>query len=89
MRVSLLQPTTQRYETFAEQVKVRAQRDYNYTFYEGEEVNFFIGAFYDGVYLLGMALNDTLSDIGLKGLNDGLLITKRMWSRDFRGNQCD
>lgn len=83
--MSLLQPTTQKYEAFAEQVKTRAERDYNYTFYEGEEVNFFIGAFYDGVYLLGMALNDTLSENGIDGLRDGLHITNRMWNRDFRG----
>lgn len=31
-------------------------KKYNYQFVEGEEVNFFIGAFYDGVLLLGMVL---------------------------------
>lgn len=85
LRVSLLQPTSQRYEEFAEKVKNRALYDYNYTFFEGEEVNFFIGAFYDGVYLLGMALNETLHQFGHDGLRDGLAITKRMWNRDFRG----
>lgn len=85
MRVSLLQPTSSRYQGFADQVRHRASTDYNYTFYEGEEVNFFIGAFYDGVYLLGMALNETLTEIGREGLRDGLAITKRMWNRDFRG----
>lgn len=47
------------------------------------QVNFFIGAFYDGVYLLGMALNETLSERG--NLSDGVAITKRMWNRDFYG----
>ena len=43
-----------------------------------------IGAFYDGVYLLGMALNETLTEGG--DIRDGLNITKRMWDRDFHGN---
>lgn len=47
------------------------------------QVNFFIGAFYDGVYLLGIALNETLA----KGddIRDGISITRRMWDRDFMG----
>lgn len=85
LRVSLLQPTSPRYQDFADQVRRGASTDYNYTFYEGEEVNFFIGAFFDGVYLLGMALNETLTEIGTEGLRDGLAITKRMWNRDFKG----
>lgn len=40
------------------------------------EVNFFIGAFYDGVLLLGMALNETLTEGG--DLRDGEKITKKM-----------
>lgn len=47
------------------------------------QVNFFIGAFYDGVYLLGMALNETLAKGG--DIRDGTSITRRMWARDFMG----
>lgn len=47
------------------------------------QVNFVIGAFYDGVYLLGMALNETLTENG--DIRDGVGITRRMWSRDFHG----
>ncbi|XP_043512198.1 atrial natriuretic peptide receptor 1 isoform X1 [Frieseomelitta varia] len=83
LRVSLLQPTSPRFQDFAETVRQRAQTDYNYYFSEGEEVNFFIGAFYDGVYLLGMALNETLSEGG--DITDGISITRRMWDRDFIG----
>ncbi|XP_011301203.1 atrial natriuretic peptide receptor 1 [Fopius arisanus] len=83
LRVSLLQPTSPRFQDFAEDVRIRAQSDYNYTFSDGEEVNFFIGAFYDGVYLLGMALNETLSDGG--DIWDGVAMTRRMWNRDFMG----
>ncbi|XP_017776288.1 PREDICTED: atrial natriuretic peptide receptor 1-like, partial [Nicrophorus vespilloides] len=38
---------------------------------------------YDGVYLLGMALNETISMGG--NIRDGLAITKLMWGRDFHG----
>lgn len=48
-----------------------------------DQVNFFAGAFYDGVNLLGMALNETLT----KKLNirDGKAITSLMWNRTFNG----
>ncbi|XP_071625665.1 atrial natriuretic peptide receptor 1 isoform X2 [Temnothorax longispinosus] len=83
LRVSLLQPTSPRFQDFAENVRQRAQTNYNYTFPEGEEVNFFVGAFYDGVYLLGIALNETLAEGG--DIRDGISITRRMWDRDFIG----
>ncbi|EFN64674.1 Atrial natriuretic peptide receptor A [Camponotus floridanus] len=83
LRVSLLQPTSPRFQDFADSVRQRAQSDYNYTFSEGEEVNFFVGAFYDGVYLLGIALNETLAEGG--DIRDGISITRRMWDRDFIG----
>lgn len=37
-RVSLLQPTTSLYQNFSNQIRERAEKDYNYSFYEGEEV---------------------------------------------------
>lgn len=40
LRVSLLQPTSPRFQDFADTVRQRAQTDYNYSFSEGEEVNF-------------------------------------------------
>jgi hypothetical protein len=46
-------------------------------------VNFFVGAFFDGVYLLGMALNETLSEG--EDIHNGTAITRRMWCRDFHG----
>ena len=39
LRVSLLQPTSPRFQDFADDVRLRAQSDYNYTFSEGEEVS--------------------------------------------------
>lgn len=100
LRVSLLQPTSSKYNTFAEQVRKIAKQKYDYTFYEGEEVrweivvnldplqtvkysyprctqvNFFIGAFYDGVLLLGMTLNETLTEGG--NIHDGVALTRKM-----------
>uniref|UniRef100_A0A8D9APV7 guanylate cyclase n=2 Tax=Cacopsylla melanoneura TaxID=428564 RepID=A0A8D9APV7_9HEMI len=83
LRVSLLEPTSASYHDFSELVKERARKHYNYTYSAGEEVNFFVGAFYDGVQLLGMALNETLT-MGLD-LKDGKSITKLMWNRSFHG----
>uniref|UniRef100_T1GMB8 Guanylate cyclase domain-containing protein n=1 Tax=Megaselia scalaris TaxID=36166 RepID=T1GMB8_MEGSC len=83
LRVSLLQPTTSKYHIFADKVRDMASKYYNYTFGDGEEVNFFIGAFYDGVILLGKALNETLSEG--EDIRDGIGITKRMWNRDLAG----
>ena len=42
LRVSLLQPTSPKFQDFAETVRHRAQTDYNYYFSEGEEVIFSI-----------------------------------------------
>ncbi|XP_013162487.1 PREDICTED: atrial natriuretic peptide receptor 2 [Papilio xuthus] len=83
LRVSLKLPTGDRFDEFADTVRTRAKDHYDYSFSDGEEVNFFIGAFYDGVYLLGMALNETLTEGG--DIRDGRNITSRMWGRDFHG----
>ncbi|XP_060805716.1 atrial natriuretic peptide receptor 1 [Amyelois transitella] len=83
LRVSLKLPTGDRFDDFADAVRARARLHYNYTFSDGEEVNFFIGAFYDGVYLLGMALNETLTEGD--DIRDGRTITAKMWDRDFHG----
>lgn len=39
-------------------------------------MNFFIGAFYDGVLLLGMTLNETLTEGG--DIHDGVGLTRKM-----------
>lgn len=38
LRVSLLQPTSDKFQDFADRVKERAFKDYNYTITDGEEV---------------------------------------------------
>lgn len=52
-------------------------------FFFDVQVNFFIGAFYDGVYLLGLVLNETLTEGG--DIRDGINLTRKMWNRDFVG----
>ncbi|XP_065206670.1 atrial natriuretic peptide receptor 1 isoform X2 [Planococcus citri] len=83
LRVSLLEPTSPLFYNFSQRVKQTAKEQYNYTFATGEEVNFFIGAFYDGVYLLGMVMNETLTAGG--NISDGKAITELMWNRTFQG----
>ncbi|XP_052131818.1 receptor-type guanylate cyclase gcy-28, partial [Frankliniella occidentalis] len=83
LRVSLLVPTSRGFVDFADKVRLRAFEHYNYNFSSDEEVNFFIGAFYDGVQLLGMALNETLTEGG--DITDGVAVTRRMWNREFDG----
>lgn len=46
-------------------------------------MNCFIGNFYDGVYLLGLVLNETLTEGN--DITDGLSMTRKMWNRDFHG----
>lgn len=46
-------------------------------------MNCFIGNFYDGVYLLGLVLNETLTEG--KDITDGVNLTRKMWNRDFHG----
>lgn len=79
-------PTSRGFTEFAERVRLRAAEHYNYNFSADEEVNFFIGAFYDGVVLLGMALNETLVEGG--DIMDGVAVTRRMWNREFEGQCC-
>ncbi|XP_046661172.1 atrial natriuretic peptide receptor 1 isoform X2 [Homalodisca vitripennis] len=83
LRVSLLEPKNKDFSKFVQDVKHRAKLHYNYTFSEGEEVNFFVGAFYDGVFLLGLALNETLTE-GLD-IRNGRAITRKMWGKSFQG----
>jgi hypothetical protein len=50
-------------------------------------MNFFVGAFYDGIILYGMALNASL-DQG-DDPQDGLQLTRQyIWDRDFIGQLC-
>ncbi|CAL8115018.1 unnamed protein product [Orchesella dallaii] len=83
LTISLLMPRSPTWSNFSKSVKARALRDYNFTFPDDEEVSFFIGAFYDGVILLGMALNESLT--AKESVLDGQQITLRMWNRTFEG----
>ncbi|CAH1786475.1 unnamed protein product [Owenia fusiformis] len=82
LRVALMESQGVEFQTFSEEIKSRSLRDYNFDF-EDEQVNFFIGSFYDGILLYGMALNETL-DVG-GDIRDGWNMSRRMWNRTFKG----
>ena len=55
-----------------------------YISYRSWQVNFFVGAFYDAVWLYGLALSEALHQGA--SVDSGHTITRRMWARNFTGN---
>ncbi|XP_074660975.1 atrial natriuretic peptide receptor 1-like [Tubulanus polymorphus] len=85
LRVALYEPNSEEFQNFSDEVKLRAERDYNYTFGD-EKVNFFIGAFYDSVLLYGLSLNRSLTAGNAALIKDGYnFIRREMWNRTFVG----
>ncbi|XP_041366765.1 atrial natriuretic peptide receptor 1-like [Gigantopelta aegis] len=82
LKVSLHTPTREDWTNFTQNVANMSEEYYNFTFGQ-EKVNYFIGAFYDGVIRYGMALNETIS----AGIDprDGYAVTKRMWNSTTQG----
>ncbi|RUS77778.1 hypothetical protein EGW08_014463, partial [Elysia chlorotica] len=83
MTVTLRQPTTPNYKQFSQAVKDKAAKIYPNFTYGDEEVNSFVGAFYDAVILYAHALNETIEAGG--NVSDGINITRNMWNRTFEG----
>ncbi|XP_060570066.1 atrial natriuretic peptide receptor 1-like [Ruditapes philippinarum] len=81
--LTLRQPDNPEYELFAEQVKLRAKRDYGYEFGAGEKVNYFITAFYDSAMYLALSYKTVLDEGG--DINDGMLVAQRLWNSTFDG----
>lgn len=65
------------------QVKERA-REYSTNISDNTPVSPFVTAFYDGILLYAIALNETIESGGSP--RDGLEVTKRMTNRRFEGN---
>jgi atrial natriuretic peptide receptor A len=82
LTVTAATPDNREHLTFSDEVKRLAEERYNMTF-NNESVSTFVTAFYDAVLLYSLALNETLHDGGSE--LDGRAITKRMWSRQFKG----
>ncbi|XP_071172165.1 atrial natriuretic peptide receptor 1-like [Mytilus edulis] len=78
-----LQPDNIEHKIFSDEVKLRAQRDYGYTFGVDEVVNYFITAFYDGAIYLTEAINRTVEEGG--DLNDGLALSQKLWNDTYMG----
>ncbi|XP_046567278.1 atrial natriuretic peptide receptor 1-like [Haliotis rubra] len=82
LRISLKEPTSEAWKNFTCDVIRIASDDFNFTYGE-EKVNYFVGAFHDGVVRYGMALNETLA----KGrdVRDGYVIARSMWNETVLG----
>ncbi|XP_060079814.1 atrial natriuretic peptide receptor 1-like [Ylistrum balloti] len=80
--LTLSQPNTTEYNAFADEVKMRALRDYNYDFGE-QTVNYFVTAFYEGVLYLSEAFNRTLADG--QNITDGLAVAQKLWNNTYPG----
>ncbi|XP_021348353.1 atrial natriuretic peptide receptor 1-like [Mizuhopecten yessoensis] len=80
--LTLSQPNTTEYNAFADEVKMRALRDYDYDFGE-QTVNYFVTAFYEGVLYLSEAFNRTLADG--QNITDGLIVSQKLWNNTYPG----
>ncbi|XP_052233271.1 atrial natriuretic peptide receptor 1-like [Dreissena polymorpha] len=81
--LTLRQPDNPEYTAFADEVKVRARRDYGYEFGSDEEVNYFITAFYDSAIYLAKSYRTILDEGG--DVNDGMAVAQRLWNGTFEG----
>ncbi|XP_053402705.1 atrial natriuretic peptide receptor 1-like [Mercenaria mercenaria] len=81
--LTLRQPDNPEYEAFAEEVKLRAKRDYGYEFGAEEAVNYFITAFYDSAIYLALSYKTVLDEGG--DIDDGMAVAQRLWNSTFEG----
>ncbi|XP_048242362.1 atrial natriuretic peptide receptor 1-like [Haliotis rufescens] len=82
LRISLREPTSEAWKNFTCDVIRIASDDFNFTYGE-EKVNYFVGAFHDGVVRYGMALNETLAKG--RSVRDGYTIARAMWNETVLG----
>ncbi|XP_003969209.2 atrial natriuretic peptide receptor 1-like [Takifugu rubripes] len=92
--LSYLQPQTSEFQQFVDNLKIDAQRLFNFTI-QDTLYNLIAGGFYDGVMMYAQALNETLGEqragpeprAGPRGVQrpKGSLVTRRMWNRNFSG----
>ncbi|XP_041356308.1 atrial natriuretic peptide receptor 1-like [Gigantopelta aegis] len=86
MTITIRKPTSPEFIQFSEEVKRTASELYPNVSNGDGQVNRFVEAFYDGVILYGLALNETLAANG--NVSDGSAITQRMWNRTFEGSRA-
>ncbi|XP_041372123.1 atrial natriuretic peptide receptor 3-like [Gigantopelta aegis] len=82
LRISLFEPTSENWTNFTELVIREANKTYNFDF-KGEQVNFYIGAFYDGVIRYGHLVKQAL-DLGIH-YTDGYSLSRLCWNKTFTG----
>ncbi|XP_014663429.1 PREDICTED: atrial natriuretic peptide receptor 3-like [Priapulus caudatus] len=81
MVITLADPVGPQWDEFTEKVKLRALRDYNYTW--TKEVNYFIGGFYDAVLMHALSIRRIIAEDG--DITDGLAVSQRLWNTTFQG----
>ena len=84
LTVTIRTPDNEEYLNFSREIKELAKNEYNFTFGNGS-VSTFVTAFYDAVLLYALALNESLPDTPGEISLDGISLTRRMWSRSFKG----
>ncbi|XP_077987402.1 atrial natriuretic peptide receptor 1-like [Glandiceps talaboti] len=77
--LAFLEPNTEEFQTFTEEVKNRSEIEYGYIYSEGEKISLLAGMVHDSVYLYAVALNETLAENG--DPYDGYSIAQKMYSR--------
>ncbi|KAK2153540.1 hypothetical protein LSH36_293g01000 [Paralvinella palmiformis] len=86
IRIGLYMPTGDLFTDFERKVKINAKRDYNFDYdARREEVNYFVGAFYDAIIHYGRQVNETLDTLGMDAVLDGYRMTRRLWNQTFQG----
>ncbi|XP_067654035.1 atrial natriuretic peptide receptor 1-like [Haliotis asinina] len=83
LTVTHRRPSSAEFAMFSKEVRRRGSTLYPDYVYDEGEVNLFVGAFHDAVFLYAIALHETLESGG--NVTDGLAVTNRMWNRTFQG----
>ncbi|XP_050022436.1 atrial natriuretic peptide receptor 1 isoform X2 [Alexandromys fortis] len=80
--ISYKEPDNPEYLEFLQQLKLLADKQFNFTIEDGLE-NIIPASFHDGLLLYVQAVTETLAQGG--AITDGEDVTQRMWNRSFQG----
>ncbi|XP_069135587.1 atrial natriuretic peptide receptor 1-like [Argopecten irradians] len=81
MFVSYLTPPNDLYRKFEDDVKIKSNTLFNYTYDAGEEIPYPAANLYEAMYLYALAINTTLENGN--DVTDGRAITHILWNRTF------
>ncbi|XP_072018506.1 atrial natriuretic peptide receptor 3-like [Amphiura filiformis] len=83
LHIRLYEPSTPEYAEFERKIAERQLELYNWTRPEGDNTNYFAGAFHDALILYANVVNQTLAENG--SVRDGAAMVKKMWNSTFEG----